>query len=287
MLRAPLMLAVGTRRLCRLPTRALRRASSAQPRAAPPPRVPSAPQPVQQAPQVQTAYPGQTNWCLQQCTASCAAVNPYNPNNYIANGDSCITSGASYGPSAASAACNEARARCEGRAPYVAAPRGGVGPVTLPQCSRIALGSCQQAAANSRCLGVTTLGYRNCDRATFQSYFDQAATSACTNWAKTATNVDPNSGQWAGGGGVYPIGTAAPGAVVVNPRPGTVVVNPVAPVIGGLRPLGPGGVLGSSGPRVVGASAPTVGAPAPGGGGSVAVGGRRRALGTDGHVLRA
>lgn len=64
-----------------------------------------------------------------------ASAHALTPDNFIANGDTCKASGTSAGPTAASQACQYARARCQGG--LMSSAPTSIGAVTLSQCSNM------------------------------------------------------------------------------------------------------------------------------------------------------
>jgi hypothetical protein len=212
-----------------------------------------------------------SGWCWRTCQPSCGYI-PITPNNIIVNGDSCRYSGKAYGPTAGASACQTAKSRCSTllTSGQTANSFGAIGPVTLSQCSNIAMGACQSAANLDSCGGAAEFGFGSCSAATFRQYFAQAAASACRSYATTVTDVAPGTNQWA-------------------------PVQPIQPYyVGSSAPGGGAGGVGSAAPPA-GISATTASAPGDDGssdGGddsssSDGSGGKRRLLGAGRRMLRA
>ncbi|GBF89836.1 hypothetical protein Rsub_02540 [Raphidocelis subcapitata] len=171
-----------------------------------------------------------------------SAAAQLNPNNFIADGDYCRSAGSSAGYDAARRACEAARSRCSGA--LSAGSPGGIGAVSLPQCSSIAKGACQQAADKWRapCGGEMRSGYGRCSAADFASAYDSAADAECFYSAQGITGVNPGTNSWSGA----PIGVPAvvsPGSIVgagVGATIGNRVAGPVGAVVGGVIGTGIG-----------------------------------------------
>ena len=187
----------------------------------------------------------QNSWCWQVCRPSCFV--PIQPDNVIADGDSCRDSGHSYGPNAVYQACEQARSSCSSHQVTAEAMCMGpgcpsVGEVTLSQCSSIAYGSCQQAAAADTCRGAANWGYSACNAQQFRSYYANALNRICREFARTVTAVNPGDNTWVQAP-TYPTRPVAPRVVGVV-LPTGVPAGPRWPSPWGLRRL-----MGAAGPR--------------------------------------
>jgi hypothetical protein len=73
-----------------------------------------------------------------------------------------------------------------------------LGSISLTQCSKVAMGSCQQAAGDAApCQDAGANGFGDCGAERFRALFHGKATDLCQGWARTVTDVDPASGKWA------------------------------------------------------------------------------------------
>jgi hypothetical protein len=174
--------------------------------------------------------------CGLMLVATASAQFYPRPDNYIASGDQCRNSGARYGPSAASSACQQARQYCSGPQGRLGAAPGGIGAVSLPQCSNIAFGSCQQAGEPGRspCAREVYGGYGSCGAQQFQSLYTNALGRSCYQWAQSTTNVNPGTNQWADP--YYPGPNRVPAVIspgsLIGGAVGNQVGNQVGPIAG-------------------------------------------------------
>ncbi len=106
-------------------------------------------------------------------------------------------------------ACDKARESCKSHRPRSAAVQRQpgapnatpIGPVLLEQCSKIIVGSCQQAIQS---MGSSTIvcrrelqrGYGSCGAAQFRSQYSLEATAACSRQATKATGFNPTIGEF-------------------------------------------------------------------------------------------
>ncbi|KAI8466193.1 MAG: hypothetical protein J3K34DRAFT_485301 [Monoraphidium minutum] len=155
--------------------------------------------------------------CWRGCSVYCPAApaGPPTPDSVtVARGSKCLDAGAGAGPRTAAGACEYAARQCE------PAPAGGqrlgaaygadaLGAMTLSQCSKVAMGACQQAAGDTApdaCQDAGANGYGSCDAERFRALFHAAAARTCESWARSITDVDPTTGAWAPAQGGAPGG---------------------------------------------------------------------------------
>ncbi|KIZ02525.1 hypothetical protein MNEG_5435 [Monoraphidium neglectum] len=94
--------------------------------------------------------------------------------------------------------------QCKPKGQLLGAVNGAdaIGSISLTQCSRIAMGSCQQAAGDTApCQDAGAKGFGSCSAEKFQAVFHKKAGGLCQQWARSVTDVDPDSGKWAPAGG--------------------------------------------------------------------------------------
>ena len=99
-------------------------------------------------------------------------------------------------------ACDTTKQYCNGGMQPQVQGLGAIGPVTLSQCSNIAMGSCQQSANSawlSPCAMALSTGYGQCTADQFTQFYSGETESLCRAFALTVTDVDPGSHSWAGG----------------------------------------------------------------------------------------
>jgi hypothetical protein len=87
-----------------------------------------------------------TDNCWRVCQPSCGGISP---SQIVVSGDACARAGTAYGPTAASQACSTAMLYCNGGTRPVGGALGAIGPVTLSQCSNVAMGTCQQVRSRA------------------------------------------------------------------------------------------------------------------------------------------
>lgn len=116
-----------------------------------------------------------------------------------------MDAGAEKGPDIAEIACTVAVRACSpglwnarGSSDSLGASDDSIGSVSLSQCSRIAMGACQQASADEApCRRELAHGSGACDARDFATVLQGQAAGICEAWASSITGVDPASGQWA------------------------------------------------------------------------------------------
>lgn len=158
-----------------------------------------------------------TDHCFRFCSASCPGG--WSPGNIIVSGDACAAAGSAYGPTAAQQACDTAMTYCNGGV-RPGARLGAIGPITLSQCSNVAMGTCQQAAAaQTPCSAQLEFGYASCGAQQFRDFYTGEVSGRCRTWAQTVTGVTPGTNNWVigapgplGGAAAAPGGSAAKAA---------------------------------------------------------------------------
>lgn len=158
-----------------------------------------------------------TDNCYRNCRTNCPrpapVPGPIRPSDIGVSGDACKNRGIMYGPNAARSACDTTQKYCNGgRSSQQGARFGGVGPVNLAQCANIAMGSCQQNANNGGnwghpCGQALRSGYSQCNAQAFRQFFEGETRDLCLNFAKSLTNVQPGTNQWASNpfGNLFPV----------------------------------------------------------------------------------
>ncbi|KAI8466194.1 MAG: hypothetical protein J3K34DRAFT_434580 [Monoraphidium minutum] len=162
--------------------------------------------PQQQQQQQQGQRPcSQCSLCRDpECWRTCSVYCPPTPDKVqVGRGSNCMDRGGQQGPSASRAACRRAISECsmdnQGSGAVLGAA-DAIGAVSLTQCAKIAMGSCQQAAgetAPDECQDAGANGYDSCNAERFRTIFHTRAAEICRRAAQGLTDVDPTSGKWA------------------------------------------------------------------------------------------
>lgn len=143
--------------------------------------------------------------CWQTCRVYCPPTTK-TPNNYVVpKGSQCMDAGAALGPTAAREACRRVMEECrpqEVRGALLGAAYGDdtIGKLSLVQCTKVAMGACQQAAgdtADEECQNAGANGFGDCAADRFTQRFHERTAEICRRGAQGITNVDPYTGNWA------------------------------------------------------------------------------------------